>query len=681
MTEKPSNKPALVFGASGEQGRAVLEGFVDAGYHPVYAFTSNRETIDDQYLSDALQCVILEGKISDPNDVAKALRTTKAQAIFLTTTTNLPVVVKAAGGFQSAQDEEHETIIQWFETLQKVHQEDKLPRTVVFSTRDNVQKLAKQKFQETGNVWIEPLDDGSIVPHYSGKGRGGEEASKMVQTTPNLKLIQLTMPFFYSNFLGFFCPLPNEERTFWELSGSFGPGDAEIDMMAVTDLGPIVVNVINQADKYQGKILRLAAERISMDEVARQFSDLFGKDVVYNPLLPKELAELQYHSIPSAAAFAQMCQFLGDSRELKHDLELTATLMKPRKLTNFENWLLLHSDSTSFSRVGLDRDGPDLTKICIFGALSPQGKSVVKGLLNDVRKTYQIRCTTRQDVGNSAEIDELIALDPKRISFVQADFDDIESCRKAAQGCDGAFLVADLQESLSQRDLEEEERHVRNIIDACEGSVHHLVFSTMESIDNVNKDLPERELLEFSPRARAAAYARSKDLSVTFVLMPCYSELFFNMMEVKTNNGGEAKLVMKVPEGQEDAKIMVMSVDELGPAVANIFDSYQVYAGHEIGLMTDFVTAHEVKNILEEVLAEDLSVDIEKLETKEWVEARDTYMRDLGQLFAGLSHASAVTSRHSIAKTYKLVPNIRSLRRWVEENRDDPTFREKLGLR
>lgn len=444
----------------------------------------------------------------------------------------------------------------------------------------------------------------------------------------------------------------------------------------------VLVNVLDQAEKYNGQILRLAAERISMDEIAREFSDLFGKDVVYNPLLPKELAELQFHSIPSAPAFAQMCQFLGDSQELQHDLELTASLMKPRKATDFENWLLTHSDSTAFSRVGLDRDAPELTKICVFGALSPQGKSVVKGILNDIRKTYKIQCTTRMNLETSAEVKEMIAWDPERISFVQADFDDVASCRKAVEGCDGAFLVADLQESLEKSDLEAEERHVRNIIDACEGRVRHLVFSTMESVDDVNKELPERELLEFSPRARAAAYARSKSLSVTFVLMPCYSEVFFDMMEVRKDDNGKEKVVMQVPGGREDAKVMVMSVEELGPAVASIFDSYQVYAGHEIGLLTDFVTAHEVKNMLEDVFAEkNLSVETESVETTEWIEARDTYMRDLGQLFAGLSHSKVVTSRHSMAKTFQLVPNIRSLRRWVEENLDNPSFREKLGLR
>jgi hypothetical protein len=438
------------------------------------------------------------------------------------------------------------------------------------------------------------------------------------------------------------------------------------------------VNVLDQAEKYKGQILRVASERISMDEIAKGFSDLFGKDVVYNPLLPKELAALDF---PSAPAMAQMCQFLGDSRELQHDLELTAELAKPRTLANFETWLLTHSDSSAFLRVGLDRDAPELTKICVFGALSPQGTSVVRGLLADVRKSYQIRCTTRKELDSTPEVAELVALDPDRVSFVQADFDDVESCRKAVQDMDGAFLVADLQEAFSRTDLETEERHVRNIIDACEGNVRHLIFSTMESSEAVNKDLPERELLEFSPKARAAAYARSKNLSVTFVLMPCYSEVFFDMMQVRTDADGNEKLVMQLPGGRDDTKVMVMSVEELGPAVANIFDSYECFAGHEIGLMTDFVTAHEVKGMLQDVFSESLNVETESVETTDWIEARDTYMRDLGQLFAGLSHSKVVTSRHSLAKTYQLVPNVRSLRHWIEQNRDNPTFREKLGLR
>jgi hypothetical protein len=305
----------------------------------------------------------------------------------------------------------------------------------------------------------------------------------------------------------------------------------------------------------------------------------------------------------------------------------------------------------------------------------------VKGLLADTRKSYKIRATTRRSLNTTPEVDDMIRWDPKRVSFVQADFDDIGSCQRAVQGMDGAFLVADdLQETnLKNVDLETEERHVRNTIDACEGSVKHLVFSTMESSEVVNEDLPQKELLELSPKARAAAYARSKKLSVTFVLMPCYSEVFFDMMHVRKDDAGKDKIVLQVPS-DNDAKVMCMSVEELGPAVANIFDSYECFAGHEIGLVTDFVTVSEVQEIFQDIFPRH-TVETEAVGTKDWIQARDTYMKDLGQLFASASRSDAIRSRHSVAKTFQLIPNARNLRRWVEQNKDNPAFREKLGLR
>jgi hypothetical protein len=144
-----------------------------------------------------------------------------------------------------------------------------------------------------------------------------------------------------------------------------------------------------------------------------------------------------------------------------------------------------------------------------------------------------------------------------------------------------------------------------------------------------------------------------------------------------------------------DQKVAVFCLEELGPAVANIFDSYECYSGHEIGLVSDFVTVSEVKALLEDVFT-DTTIDIDiKREEKEKggvtvpkepqsprsITPKGTYAKDLGQLFASLGHTEAVRSRHSIAKTFKLVPNAKNLRRWVEQNKDNPDFREKLGLR
>jgi hypothetical protein len=374
-----------------------------------------------------------------------------------------------------------------------------------------------------------------------------------------------------------------------------------------------------------------------------------------------------------------MCQFLGDPRSLKHDVALTKQISAPRRPQTFLTWLLIHSDATCVSRVGLDRDADEITSVTVFGATSPQGTSVVKGLLADKRKQYTIRATTRRSL-NDPVVEAIRALDPSRVTIVNADLDNIHSCQQAVEGVDGVFLVSDsYQPAMDGNQLDLEERHTTNIIDACEGRVKHLVFSTMESVDNVNPALPDQEVRDMSPKARMAAYARSKQLSVTFVLMPCYSEVFFDMITKIVDDQGNERHVLQIPLKHGNAKVMCMSVEELGPAVANIFDSYECYAGHEIGLVTDFTSIQEVQEILQEVFDE--TVQVETQDTMEWVEARDTHMKDLGQLFASLSRSDAVKHRHSLAKTYQLVPSAKNLRRWVESNKDNPQFREKLGLR
>jgi nucleoside-diphosphate-sugar epimerase len=226
----------LVFGASGEQGRAVVEGMTDHNYS-TYGFT--RETTD-AYLTDALGATLYTGDIQNPDHVLKALLETKAQCIFLVTTTELPAAIGETSGCSDAAEAEFQVIVEFFHLLKQAYAQDHIPRHVVMSTRDNVQKLNREILETTGDLWIEPLDDGSIVPHYTAKGRGGEYGMEFLQDNPDLKLTLLTMPFFYSTFLGFFVPLSDEGKTQWQLNACFGDGSNLIDMMGASDLAYIV---------------------------------------------------------------------------------------------------------------------------------------------------------------------------------------------------------------------------------------------------------------------------------------------------------------------------------------------------------------------------------------------------------------------------------------------------------
>lgn len=266
VQEEVGQRVALVFGASGEQGRAVVEGLVDRSYRKVYAFTRESK---DLYLEDGLGSTLFTGDIQNPLDVERALRETKARYVFAVTTTELSPFASqqadqydagaSAAGASDAAEAEYQVLVELFHLLKKVHREDGLERHVVLSCRDDVQEINRKILEDTGKVWIEPLDDGSVVPHYTAKGRGGRYGLKYLEDAPGIKLTLITLPFLYSNFLGFFAPLPNDSSgavdaagaaggtaggklltTQWSLTACFGDGSNKIDMMGASDLSTIV---------------------------------------------------------------------------------------------------------------------------------------------------------------------------------------------------------------------------------------------------------------------------------------------------------------------------------------------------------------------------------------------------------------------------------------------------------
>ena len=699
--DEPASKgAALVFGASGEEGRAVISGLLRAGYGPVFGAT--RDTTTSRAVELASRgCHLLEVDLSQPDQVEHALASTKATAIFLVTTTPMPPESET---FLEAEEEELHDIKSFFDSLLKAYNQDKLSRHVIFSTLDDVKQIATDlSTDEGGKPFIAPLADGTICAHYTGKARGGQYGLKLVQNITDISLTLVTLPFLHSNFLGFAMPVPNEARTQWTIEAAFG--DAEIDMFSTEDLGHLIPSILDDRSLYDGYNVKVTAERITMAEVASIFSDLFGKDVIYNGLTVDEMSQLPF---PNAKPIAQMCQFLSDPRSA-HDMEVTDAVLFPKKPQLFKDWLLTHSDNEAFVDVGLAVDAGPILSVVVFGATGNQGMSVVKGLLADTRKKYTIRATSR-DVTQEKAL-AIKALDPERIELVECNFDDVDSCAAAADGVDGAFLVTDYFEGAGE-DPDVELQHAKNVIDACEAShsVRHLVFSTLEDIDEMNKrfnlGMPmiedgrgQRRSVAplFHGKAQAASYARTKRLSCTFVLLPVYSERFFELLapELKENNENDdaSEMVMHIPkaeDGEDEPQVMCMTIDDLGPAVANIFDSYQVFAGREIGLVTDFVTISEVATTITEVFFEETDADGTvrkgKLEKKDvtvdaWVEKKETTAKDLGQMFSYYSNTDAVKQRRSIAQTLELIPDAQPLKQWIESNRNNASFRQRLGLR
>ena len=315
----------------------------------------------------------------------------------------------------------------------------------------------------------------------------------------------------------------------------------------------------------------------------------------------------------------------------------------------------------------------------------------------------------------------LLLLNPDRISIYYTNQDDIGTYVEATSGAEGVFAVTDFYNNhlpqMPKDDPEkekQEEKHAQNVIDACaqSGSVRHIVFSTLESLEDVDKELqgadgrvavdgnatPSARNI-FDGKMRIAAYARSKRLSVTFVLMPVYSEDCFHALTMHMSQED----MVEIDDNKSEQKVVCMSVDDLGPAVANILDSYEVYAGHEIALTTDMLSLKEASDMIKEVFFETNSVTavtmsdsalgpspstviaLSRTSTKrdqdEVCNRLSTFAKDLGSMFSFMNKSQAVKRRQTIAKTMGLVPDARTFRQWLEENRDNVQFRAMLGIR
>lgn len=172
--------------------------------------------------------------------------------------------------------------------------------------------------------------------------------------------------------------------------------------------------------------------------------------------------------------------------------------------------------------------------------------------------------------------------------------------------------------------------------------------------------------------------------------MPYYAEKIIELLATETHvneDTGEEELVMLVPD--EELKLMTMSVEELGPAVANIFDSYQLYAGREIGLVTDYVTISEaVEVVIDTMCREEDSagnvvmrkVKMKETKVEKGIKNRGTVTKDLGQMFSYYARSDAVKKRRSVAETLQLLPDARPMRQWLEDNKNNQSMRQKLGI-
>ncbi|XP_009078716.1 PREDICTED: nmrA-like family domain-containing protein 1, partial [Acanthisitta chloris] len=183
-------------------------------------------------------------------------------------------------------------------------------RHVVFSGLENVEQLTGGRLK---------------VLHFDGKGVVGEYFQKIGVPTTTIRL-----PFYFENFLSIFKlqKAPQGDTFVLELP----MGDTPMDGMAVEDLGPVVLCLLNSPGEYIGQVIGLSTGKLTEAEYATVISQQTGKTVTASKITPEEYEKRDF---PGAKELADMFRFYAQ----KPDRNVALTMKLNPKARTFQQWV------------------------------------------------------------------------------------------------------------------------------------------------------------------------------------------------------------------------------------------------------------------------------------------------------------------------------------------------------
>ena len=234
-----------------------------------------------------------------------------------------------------------------------------------------------------------------------------------------------------------------------------------------------------------------------------------------------------------------------------------------------------------YVRAHTPRATGDKPVILVTGATGAQGGSVARHLLQ--RGLFAVRALTRDP--RSPQADELRALGAE---VVRGNLDNVDGLRAAMGGCYGVYGVTNFWEHFDR-----EYEHGINLVDAvADAGVGHFVFSTLPSCEAITDGkLPVRK---FDLKAKMEEYARQQNLPATFVHLAFYFDNFISFTRPQKQTDGT--YLFGFPQG--DTPLAGIGAEDIGGAVATIFENREQYLGETVYLVGDDIAADEYAAII-----------------------------------------------------------------------------------
>lgn len=303
-----------------------------------------------------------------------------------------------------------------------------------------------------------------------------------------------------------------------------------------------------------------------------------------------------------------------------------------------------------------------MKSILVIGATGAQGGGVARALL--ARGQFAVKAMTRNQDSDKAQ-----ALASQGAELVTADLDDLDSLMAAMQDVHGVFAVTNFWEVLS---VEREKQQAKNIADAAaRQGVKHVIWSTLEDTrDYIPAEFDGMPMLEGVYRvphldAKNEANAYFSDVPTTYLITSFFWDNLINFgMSPKKNAQGDYDYVM--PFG--DKRLAGHVAEDIGKAVAPMFEQTERFVGETVGIQTDALTLTEMSEIIAEEMEVNvnyISIDADSFRTFPFDGAEEIgnnfqYFRDFNEDFLSLRSKPLMD---------ELNPEAMSFREFIKRNK------------
>jgi uncharacterized protein YbjT (DUF2867 family) len=227
----------------------------------------------------------------------------------------------------------------------------------------------------------------------------------------------------------------------------------------------------------------------------------------------------------------------------------------------------------------------DKPLITVVGALSKQGRSVAHTLLQSGR--YRIRALTRRVDAPEAQS---LGRQGAELMAVRLDLGQTKDLADAFRGSQGAFLMTPpIVPSAPHADTHEAELGKQQADAAIEAGVQHIIFTGLENVDKITKG--KKWVPHFTDKARVEEYIRTLPITSSFVYLAFF---YTNLVEYYQPRMDGDTLVFPIYLPGDFRAPFVDPLTAAGPAVLEIFDNRDKYAGQSLPAIGDIISPNEM---------------------------------------------------------------------------------------